>query len=123
MASLVGCIKKAGDLINAEDKAAVLARVKELRSIGLDESAAARQAVRERIGHVETLRTDAKAEKKRPKTADEVATEKPELLVRPAGTDETLTVAEALARAKHEATEIAAEATWVQAALGCALSG
>jgi hypothetical protein len=52
-----------------------------------------------------------------------VATEKPELLVRPAGTDETLTVAEALARAKHEATEIAAEATWVQAALGCALSG
>lgn len=107
MPSLVGCIKKAGGLIDAEDKAALLARAKELRASGVEVSDAARQAVRERLTHLDGLKAD----------------ESPALLVRLPGSEENLTVPVALERAKAQAAEIAEEAGWMQAALDCALSG
>ena len=126
MPSLVGCIKKAGELLNAEDAAALKARAKELRAAGVDVSEAARQAVRERLSYLETRPADATAEPESvdmmpPKTAEDVVAQRPDMQVRLG--EETMTATQALERAKAEAAEISAEAGWMQAAVECALAG
>ncbi len=52
MPSLTGCMKKAGQYLDAEDRAAVVARVRELKGQGIEQVQASRQAVQERIDHV-----------------------------------------------------------------------
>jgi Large polyvalent protein associated domain 38 len=53
MPSLTTCLKKAGTFIDAQDKAAILGRVRELRASGLSAGEAATQAVDERLQAVQ----------------------------------------------------------------------
>lgn len=55
MGTLTSCIKKAGTALRAEDKSAILSRVRELRASGLPQSEASLQAVEERLSEVSTL--------------------------------------------------------------------
>lgn len=50
--SLIGCIAKAGELFDPADKAAVLERVKELRSEGIKGAEAGRRAIAEHLAEV-----------------------------------------------------------------------
>jgi hypothetical protein len=52
VATLTGCMKKAGDLLHPQDKAAMLDRVRELRGAGVKNAEASRQALQERLEHV-----------------------------------------------------------------------
>jgi hypothetical protein len=53
--SLTGCIKKAGPALRAEDKAAILARARELRADGLKADDAGKQAISEQLAVVQDL--------------------------------------------------------------------
>lgn len=55
--------------------------------------------------------------------ADKIAAERPDLLVKLPGSDETITAAEALERIKAEQAEDAQAAEWVEIAMTCALNG
>lgn len=57
--SLTTCIKKAGEAINADDKAAILDRSRELRGEGKSATEAAKQAVDEQIAKVRAMLGDA----------------------------------------------------------------
>lgn len=63
MGSLTTCLKKAGDAIDPGDKAAVIARARELRAKGLTPTAAAAQAVQEQLAAVRAMM---EAESKQP---------------------------------------------------------
>lgn len=60
MATLTGCLKKAGKVIHADDKAAILARAKELRADGATTAESAKQAVQEQLDKVAGLLEKAK---------------------------------------------------------------
>lgn len=74
MGSLTTCLKKAGDAIDPGDKAAVIARARELRAKGLTPTAAAAQAVQEQLAQVRALM---EAEQKAPAEQATVAETKP----------------------------------------------
>lgn len=56
--SLTTCLRKAGDAIHADDKAAIIARARELRQAGTPIDQAARQAVDEQLAVVQGLLGD-----------------------------------------------------------------
>jgi hypothetical protein len=55
MGTLTACIKKAGALLHAGDRAAILAKARELRAAGVAQALAAQQAIDHQIGVVQTL--------------------------------------------------------------------
>lgn len=55
MSSLTTCLKRAGDLLGAEHRTAIVSRAKVLRETGMNRSDAAKQAVAERIQAVEEM--------------------------------------------------------------------
>ena len=55
MASLTGCVKKAGDALRSEDRGAIFAKARTLRGSGLDASEAAKQAVQAQLDAVRGL--------------------------------------------------------------------
>lgn len=59
--SLTSCLKKAGDAIHADDKAAIIDRARALRGLGMPTKAASVQAVEERIAEVRALVAAARA--------------------------------------------------------------
>jgi hypothetical protein len=136
--SLTGCIKKAGGALRAEDKAAILARARELRSDGLSADAAGAQAVKEQIATVSKLMENpaeslaARTKKEAPTTnaapdqreasrVDTIAAESPDMLVVLPGKDQMLTVADALKEARAEHAMDTSEADLLQAAAECAI--
>lgn len=69
MASLTGCLKKAGAALRAEDKAAILDRARELRAAGQSRAEAGRMAVQEHLGAVRDLLDNAERADIAPKPA------------------------------------------------------
>ena len=61
MGSLTVCIKKAGDALHADDKAAIIERSRQLRAEGVDVAEAAMRAVDEQIAAVEAMAAAAPA--------------------------------------------------------------
>ena len=55
MGSLTGCIKKAGSALHADDKAAILAKARELKASGVSAQDAAMQAVEAQLAAVRAL--------------------------------------------------------------------
>lgn len=79
---LSACLKKAGAVIHADDKRAILARSQELRGQGLAANDAAKQAVQEQLGAVQAqldarveprASADRRANQERRKTVDEMS--------------------------------------------------
>jgi hypothetical protein len=71
VASLIGCIAKAGELFDPADKAAVLERVKELRAEGVKGAEAGRRAIAEHLAEVaDVLEARERALNIKPRRAD-----------------------------------------------------
>lgn len=122
MPSLTTCLKKAGDLLHPEDKLAITTRARALQKEGLSSTEAARQAVSEQHENV-AKPVETKAAKQEPSAVQTLAEKYPDLKVKLPGSDETLTVSDALAKANEEAVHEAGFAKLVEAAMNCALGG
>lgn len=74
MGTLTGCIKKAGAALYPEDKAAIIARARELREGGTDIAKAAMQAVEEQLQVVRALaaKSDSPDAEKAAEAADDL---------------------------------------------------
>ena len=150
MASLTNCIKKAGSLLRAEDKAAILDRARELRSAGQKPADAGRQAIQEHLSSVRDLLGSSERQDVAPKPApveqqpdqtpasggaatetpadaaqadrvSAIRAQYPDLMVQADGMDAPMRMDDFLAAAKAEADELAADAPLIQAAAECAL--
>lgn len=144
MGSLTTCLRKAGNLIAPEVRAAILEHHSTLRQEGAELGAAARQAVATAIEHTRgkldevqaaakegrTLYEPAQAPAAQPEAAAQASVDRaaaevsllnPDLLVQLDGMDAPARVGDLMEAIKREAAHDTTETTLVQAAAACAL--
>jgi hypothetical protein len=140
--SLSTCLGKAGDLLADDIKARIIARATELRDGGASLSAAAKRAVQEVAGDINTQRTEVEAAFNEGRTLyaeapawaddaetgegstplDRMAQETPDRLVTLPGEDQPIRMADALERIKADEADEAFTAELVKVAGECALT-
>ena len=139
MPTLINCIRKAieaGLPMHEEDRAAMLARAKELRKEGMTSIEAGRQAIKERSEHVSGLHQEIEAKWKDAGSKEEttnltpdqikaqkIAESNPEMMVSLPGSEETITVSDAIKQIAEEQTKETQWADLVKVAVECALEG
>ncbi len=136
MPSLSQCLAKAGDLIPAAARDAVLARAQELEDAGAQSAKAAKQAVQEVLDSQAASRAEIEAAVKEGRTLYEdapkaeegadpltrIAQESPDALVTLPGKPDPVRLSEAVELARAEADEERFMAELVRVAGECALS-
>ncbi len=140
MASLTNCIRKAGDLLPADLSARIVERATELHANGLSLSAAARRAVEEVSGAVESQRVEVETAFKEGRTLyaeapareegetqqadsplERMAQEQPDRLVTLPGEDKPIPLSEAVVKIAEDEADEAFTAELVRVAGECAL--
>lgn len=146
MASLTSCLAKAGDLLPADLKAAIVARASELRAAGMTGAGASRQAVADVLAATQMKRAEVDAADKDGRTLyaekadegqtdrpddevarsgdrlDQMAQDYPQMRVILPGKTEPQLLSEALEGARAEAADEAGFADLVKVAAECALN-
>ena len=138
MASLTTCLKKAGDLLDPEDRAEILRLAGELRASGLNSAEAARGAIQARMAEVDRLIAGGAAdapkageqaqakegmtpEQQQAQMVDTLAATRPDMMVMLDGMDKPMPLSEFMAAVRAEADEMLADAPLVELAAQCAL--
>jgi hypothetical protein len=137
MASLTTCLKKAGDLLDPEDRAEILRMAGELRASGLSSAEAARGAIQARMAEVDRLIAGGAAdapkageaqskegmtpEQQQAQMVDTLTATRPDMMVMLDGMDKPMPLSEFMAAVRAEADEMLADAPLVELAAQCAL--
>lgn len=137
MASLTTCLKKAGDLLDPEDRAEILRLAGELRASGKDAGTAAREAITARMAEVDrmlagepTRTADAPARQQEATTPQQaerqiveaLAVERPDMMVTLPGTNEAVRLGDAVEMIRAQQALDESDAALVRAAVLCDLS-
>lgn len=139
MASFTTCLKKAGDLLDPEDRAELLRIAGELRDSGQDADTAARGAIAARMAEVDRLmaggaadaprsaessqaREAATPEQRERQIVEALAAERPDMMVTLPGTNEAVPLADAMEMIRAQQALDETDADLVRAAVLCDLS-
>ena len=138
MASLTTCLKKAGDLLDPEDRAEIVRISSELRAEGQDANTAARGAITARMAEVERMLADGPARaadapagqepqemtpaQTERQIVDAMAVERPDMMVTLPGTNEAVRLGDAVEMIRAQQALDESDADLVRAAVLCDLS-